>query len=87
VNRLLSLCDWRAITGYVVDDTSDGTLVMPVAVNALMNTAARADLRKMRSTSPIRSSTSGMAHALTKSPALGYGTDEAANYAGIMSRP
>jgi len=39
--------------------TSGGTLVMPVAVNALRNTAAGADLRKMRSTSSIRSSTSG----------------------------
>ena len=28
-----------------------------------------------------------MTHALTKSPALGYGTGEAANYAGIMCRP
>lgn len=63
-----------------------GMLVMPVALNALSNTTAGSDSREARSTLARSIQYQRMTDALTNRPALGYGTGEAANYAGIMGR-
>jgi hypothetical protein len=63
-----------------------GTLIMPAAVNALLNTTAGADPREARSSFARSLQYQRMTDALTDRAAFGYGTGEAPNYAGIMGR-
>jgi hypothetical protein len=63
-----------------------GTLVTPVAVNVLLNTTAGTNSREARSSVARSVQYQRMADALTDHAAFGYGTGQAANYAGIMGR-